>query len=167
MSTDEKLALCYEIIMLTARKGLLNARGVRTGYTHWLGPELAKEVRTFSGYVSEKARNHGTNVGLVLEHYLRIQTELTSLIKRHMRDGEDVSDFVSEVKRLEQVHIVTKEENTKLRRKEFSGSYDKAGVHLIHWNELNPTSRAFLKKKLAGKVSNASVFPRWSVTPNK
>lgn len=159
MSIDEKLALCYEIIMLPARKGLFNARGVRTGYTHWLGPELAKEVRVFSGYVSESARDHGTNTGLVLEHYLRIQTELTSLIRRHMRDGENVSEFIAEVKRLEQVHIVTKEENNKLRRKEYSGDYEKAGVRLLNWRDLPATSRVFLKKKLVGQVSNANDFP--------
>jgi hypothetical protein len=82
MNLDEKLGLCYEIIMTTVRCGLLNARGARAGYTHWLAGEFSKEVRTFSGFVSESAINHGTNVGLVLEHYLRIQTELTSLIQK-------------------------------------------------------------------------------------
>jgi len=82
MNLDEKLGLCYEIIMTTVRCGLLNARGARAGYTHWLAGEFSKKVRTFSGFVSESAINHGTNVGLVLEHYLRIQTELTSLIQK-------------------------------------------------------------------------------------
>ena len=100
MDIDEKLALCYEIIMISARKGLLNARGVRTGYTHWLGPELSKEVRFFSGYVSQSAVSNETHVGLVLEHFLRIQKELTALINKHVEYGENCEEFVSEVKRL-------------------------------------------------------------------
>jgi len=158
MTIDDKLALCYEIIMMSARSGLLNARGVRTGYTHWLGPELSKEIRAFSGYVSENAINNGSKIGLVLEHYLRIQTELTSLIKKHMTQGENKSEFISEVKRLEQVHIVTKEENTTLRRKEISGDYKKAGIQLVYWENIPVQSRTFLKKKLSGKVSNLNEF---------
>ena len=159
MNLDEKLDLCYDIIMLSARSGLLNARGVRTGYTHWLGPELSKEIRRFSGYVSENAMNSGTNVGLVLEHFLRIQTELTSLIRRHMECGENKAEFITVVKCLEQVHIVTKEENITLRRKEISGSYEKAGIHLIHWQKIPSVSRMFLRKKLTGNVANAEEFP--------
>ena len=158
MDLDEKLALCYDIIMLSARSGLLNARGVRTGYTHWLGPELSKEVRFFTGYVSENALNKGTNIGLVLEHYLGIQRELTSLIKKHMEGGENTAEFITVVKHLEQVHIVTKEENTTLRRKEISGSYEKAGIPLIHWQEIPFKSRMFLRRKLIGKVANADEF---------
>lgn len=158
MSIDEKLRLCYEVIMMTARKGLLNPRGVRTGYTHWLGPELAKEVRVFTGYVSENAIQNETHIGLVLEHYLRIQTELTSLITRHFEFGENVEEFVNEVKRLEQVHIVTKEENTILRKKVNSGSYEKAGIKLIHWRDIPSQSRLFLRKKIMGKVANAEDF---------
>lgn len=107
MSIDEKLELCYEIIMQAARAQLLNARGVRTGYTHWLGPELKQEVRIFSGYVSQRALENGTHIGLVLEHYLCIQTELTALISRLLAAGENSEEFVNEVKRLEQVHIVS------------------------------------------------------------
>ena len=158
MDIDEKLALCYEIIMISARKGLLNARGVRTGYTHWLGPELSKEVRFFSGYVSQSAVSNETHVGLVLEHFLRIQKELTALINKHMEYGENCEEFVSEVKRLEQVHIVTAQENTLLRRKEISGSYDKAGINLLHWELVPEQARIFLRKKLMGNVANAKDF---------
>ena len=158
MSIDEKLEFCYEVIMMTARKGLLNPRGVRTGYTHWLGPELVKEVRLFTGYVSENAIQNKTHIGLVLEHFLRIQTGLTSLINKHFESGENAEEFVSEVKRLEQVHIVTKEENTTLRKKVNSGSYEKAGIKLIHWSDVPMESRLFLRKKLMGKVANAKEF---------
>jgi hypothetical protein len=144
--------------MTTVRCGLLNARGARTGYTHWLAPELAREVRTFSGLVSENAINHGTNIGLVLEHHLRIQTELTSLIQKHINTGENNAEFISEVKRLEQVHIVTKEENITLRCKEISGDYSKAGICLIHWKDIPTESRVFLRKKLTGKISNIDEF---------
>jgi len=159
MDTDEKLSLCYEIIMIPARNGLLNARGVRTGYTHWLGPELKKEIRMFSGYVSENAMNNGTDVGLAIEHYLRIQAGLTSLIKKHMVSGEDKAEFIQEVKRLEQIHIVTGKENSNLRKKEISGDYEKAGIRLIHWDEVPSESRMFLRKKLMKNVANADQYP--------
>lgn len=159
MDIDEKLGLCYDIIMLSAHSGLLNARGVRTGYTHWLGPELSNEVRRFSGYVSENAMKNRTHVGLVLEHFLRIQTELTALISKHMKCGENKAEFVMAVKHLEQVHIVTKEENTMLRRKEISGSYERAGIHLNHWQKVPLENRCFLRKKLVGHVANAEEFP--------
>lgn len=158
MNIDEKLKLCYEIIMTSARTGLLNPRGVRTGYTHWLGPELAKEVRIFTGYVSENAIINGTHIGLVLEHFLRIQTELTSLISKHFEYGEDAEEFVAEVKRLEQVHIVTKEENTNLRKKVNSGSYEKAGIKLVHWPDIPEESRLFLRRKIMSKVANFREF---------
>ena len=145
--------------MMSSRHGLLNARGVRTGYTHWLGPELSKEVRMFSGYVSKNAMNNGTNIGLVLEHFLRIQTELTSLIGKHIEYGEDKIEFINEIKRLEQVHIVTKEENTKLRRKKFTGDYERAGVFLIHWDNIPSENRVFLRKKLMGNVANVNKYP--------
>ncbi len=158
MNTDEKLALCYEVIMMTARSGLLNARGVRTGYTHWLGPELSNEIRTFSGKVSEAAINNGTHVGLVLEHFRRIQTALTELIGKHMAQGEDRDEFITAVKSLERVHIVTKDENNRLRRKGVSGDYDKAGIKMKQWEEIPASSRAFLRRKLVGNVCNSSDF---------
>jgi len=158
MGIDEKLEICYEIIMQAARAQLLNARGVRTGYTHWLGPELKKEVRIFSGYVSQRAIDNGTHIGLVLEHYLRIQTELTALIAKHLEAGENSEEFVNEVKRLEQVHIVTKEENTMLRRKAISGNYEKAGIELIPWSNVPAESLGFLRRKLQGAVANAQEF---------
>lgn len=158
MKVDEKLALCYDIIMMSSRSGLLNARGVRTGYTHWLGPELSKEVRMFSGYVSQKAIDNGSKVGLVLEHYLRLQTNLTALIQKHVESGENKSEFIAEVKRLERVHIVTREENTVLRRNENSGDYGKVGVELVYWDRVPSKSKDFLKKKLIGNVANASQF---------
>lgn len=158
MNLDEKLSLSYEIIMMTVRCGLFHARAARKAYTHWLSPELAKEVRTFSGLVSEKAISHGTNIGLVLEHYGRIHASLTKLIQKHIDEGENESEFISEIKRLEQVHIVTKEENTTLRRKEIAGDYSKAGIHLIHWKDIPSQPRVFLRKKLSGNISNIDEF---------
>jgi hypothetical protein len=159
MNLDEKLSLCYEIIMMAYRTKLLKtACQIRTGYTHWLGPELAKEVRVFTGEVSENAKNNGTHTGLVLEHPLRIQKQLTALIRKHMDKGENEAEFVAEIKRLERVRIVTKEENDKLRRNEFSGDYKKAGIKLVHWDDILEESRQFLRRKIKGKVSNFDEF---------
>lgn len=155
---DKKLSFCYEIMMTAARSGFLNPRGVRTGYTHWLGPEFSKEIQIFSGFVSKSAIAHGTNIGLVLEHFLRIQTELTALMKKHMDLGENFAEFISEIKRLEQVHIVTKKENDLLRRKEISGNYAIAGIELVIWSEIPEKSKIFLRKKLRSKVANFSQF---------
>ena len=81
MDIDSKLRLCYELMMQVARTGFFTARAVRGGYTHWLGPEFAKEIREFSGLVSKSAIDNGSETGLVLEHFLRIQTTLTSFIE--------------------------------------------------------------------------------------
>lgn len=158
MNIDQKLTFCYEVMMKAAGCGFLNARGVRTGYTHWLGPELSKEIQMFSGYVSQKAIQNNTEVGLVLEHFLRIQTELTSLMKKHIEHGENLREFIDEIKRLEKVHIVTKDENNILRKKDISGDYEKAGITLVHWDQVPSESKLFLKKKLNGKVANSSSF---------
>ncbi|MGM0629879.1 MAG: hypothetical protein ACQESI_01750 [Pseudomonadota bacterium] len=155
---EEKLEFVYDVIMQTVRVGLLNARGARTGYTHWFARELSKEVRYFSGYVSEKAIEHGQTVGLVLEHPQRIQTMLTQLIARHIETGENAKEFVSEVKRLEKVHIVVKSENDALRRKEISGDYTKAGIKLVHWNDIPSANRKHLLTKLTGQTANIDEF---------
>lgn len=144
--------------MQTLRVGLLNARGARTGYTHWFVRELSKEVRYFSRYVSEKAIEHGQTVGLVLEHPHRIQTMLTQLIARHIETGENAKEFVSEVKRLDKVHIVVKNENDALRRKEVSGDYTKAGIKLVHWNDIPRANRKHLLTKLIGRTANIDEF---------
>ncbi len=112
----------------------------------------------FSGYVSEEAIENRTHIGLVLEHYLRIQTELTALIRRHMVDGENPEEFVSEVKRLEQVHIVTKRENNLLRTNRIRGNYQEAGIKLVHWVEVPPESLEYLRRKLRGQVANFEKF---------
>ncbi|OJF68495.1 hypothetical protein BK026_06665 [Alteromonas sp. V450] len=155
---EEKLEFVYEIIMQTVRVGLLNARGARTGYTHWFARELSKDVRYFSGYVSEAAVAHGQTVGLVLEHPHRIQTTLTQLISKHIEQGENVEEFVSEVKRLEKVHIVVKSENDLLKRKDISGDYSKAGIKLLYWNEIPHPNRRHLLKKLSGNIANIDDF---------
>lgn len=144
--------------MMVAKSGMLNAQGVRTGYTHWIGPEIANAVRMFSGFASQNAVSNGTHIGLVFEHYLRLQTKLTQLMKKHIDLSENVNEFIREVKRLEQVHIVTRKENNILRRKSMNGDYDKAGIKLIHWNDIPKSNRSFLKKKLSGKVANEDSF---------
>lgn len=158
MDIDSKLKLCYELMMQVARTNLFTARAVRGGYTHWLGPELSKEIREFSGLVSKSAIENGEVRGLVLEHFLRIQTSLTQLINRHMAEGENVSEFIAEVKRLEKVHIVTKKENDTLRKNEYSGNYKKAGIEMVEWCDIPDSAKFFLRKKIRGKVANASDF---------
>ena len=158
MNIDSKLRLCYELMMQVARTGFFTARAVRGGYTHWLGPEFAKEIREFSGLVSRSALENGSETGLVLEHFLRIQTTLTSLIEKHMNEGENVVEFIREIKRLEKVNIVTKQENDLLRTKKYSGSYEKAGVEMVSWEKVPESSKYFLRKKIRGKVVNADKY---------
>ena len=42
-----------------------------------------------------------------------------------MNEGENVVEFIREIKRLEKVNIVTRKENDLLRTKKISGNYDK------------------------------------------
>lgn len=158
MTLDEKLSLCYEFIMMSARKGGFNARAARGGYSHWFAPELAKEFRVFTGEVSRNAINNGTATGLVLEHYQRMQKQLTALIKKHMTKGNNEAEFIRKVKRLERVRIVTKEENNLLKRKEFDGDYKKAGIELVKWRDVPDESRQFLRRKIRNEVSNFDEF---------
>lgn len=158
MDLNSKLELCYSLMMQVARTGQFTARAVRGGYTHWFGPELRKEVCEFTGMVSRKAIENDSEVGLVLEHYMRIQTTLTGLIDKHMMDGEDVDEFIREVKRMEKVNIVTKAENDLLRKKVFSGDYEKAGIEMIPWKDVPEQAKVFLRKKIRGHVANAGDF---------
>ena len=158
MDIDSKLKLCYELMFQVADTEQFTARAVRGGYTHWLGPEFSKEIREFTGLVSRSAIENGEERGLVLEHFLRIQTSLTKLIGKHMSEGENVSEFISEVKRLEKVHIVTKRENDVLRKKVYSGDYEKAGIEMVAWENIPEHAKSFLRRKIRGKVANADSF---------
>jgi hypothetical protein len=102
--------------------------------------------------------NNGTDTGLVLEHYQRMQKQLTALIKKHMTKGKNEAEFIRKVKRLERVRIVTKEENNLLKRKEFDGDYKKAGIKLVPWEDIPEPDRRFLRKKIRGKVANYDEF---------
>jgi hypothetical protein len=162
MNIDDKLAVCYEILKVAMKSGFLNARGVRGGYTHWIGPEISRDIRIFTGDVSQAAIQlvieHKSHVGLVLEHHKRMQTQMTSLIKKHMKEGEDLAEFIHVVKELESVNIVTRQENDQLRKKTNDGIYGSAGINLINWKDIPKESKVFLRRKLRGKVVNADQF---------
>ncbi len=149
-------------MMQVADSGLFTARVVRGGYTHWLGPEFVRELRQFTGKVSADSINCVVNTksetGLAFEHFLRIQKELTTLMSRHMVEGQNEDEFIETVKRLENVHIVTKTENTKLRTKECSGDYIKAGIDLVDWKDVPEEAQLILWKKIRGKVANSEDF---------
>jgi len=148
---DRKLTRVYEVIMSMAEVNggfLKSARALRGGYTHWIGPELAREIRRFDGMVSRAAIENGTHIGLVAEHFHKIQTNLTKLIDRHLEEGQNALEFVEAVKRMEEVRITTKAENYELGKKLIGGEYSKAGIELVSWQDVPDEARIFLRKKL-------------------
>jgi hypothetical protein len=79
-------------------------------------------------------------------------------MERHILEGENVAEFINEVKRLERVHIVTKKENVLLRTNMYAGNYELAGIELVPWEHVPESSKVFLRNKIRGKVANADRF---------
>lgn len=129
----------------------------RSWYTHATAERLKKHVRMFTGFVSLNAANN-TKEELRLEHYLRIQTTLTQLVKKHIDNNLcNPDDFINTILQCEQVHIVTKSENYDAMKAK--GNYELAGIKLIRWETLEAKQREFLwNKMLRGKVANYSDF---------
>ncbi|HDR9483227.1 TPA: hypothetical protein QDC20_000326 [Burkholderia aenigmatica] len=118
---------------------------------------MKRRIRQFTGLVSIAAIA-GDGTGLRLEHYKRIQTTLTELVSRHLRERlDDAGDFVRTLVEFESVHIVTVEENyAAMRAKE---DYEKAGIVLLSWDQIPAERRAVLwASMLRGKVANANRF---------
>lgn len=152
---EAKLTSIYEEVMWLARRPQTTPANARAWYTHVASSRLRRSVRRFTGKVSKEALNEGET--LRLEHFMRIQTNLTQLIERHLQTGDNAKEFVQVVLDLEQVHIVTNKENYEAMKAK--GDYVKAGITLVNWDSISLEKRRFLwKKMLSGKVSNAKEF---------
>jgi hypothetical protein len=148
-------AVYKEIMWLYGRKGV-SAADARAWYTHIKATKLRKSVRRFTGKVSKEAIISKDK--LHLEHFRRIQTNLTKLIEKHQRNKiVDPDEFINFIIKYEEVHIVTADQNPLLMK--HNGDYKKAGVILVNWNKIDPDTKTLIwKKYLKGKVSNAEDY---------
>ena len=153
----EALLSLYEEVMWLAGRPNVTPGRARAWYTHVMAESVKRQVRHFTGQVSEQAVAAG-GTGLRLEHYMRIQTTLTQLVDRHRKQNvADPEEFVRTLLEYEQVHIVTIEENYDAMRAK--GDYLKAGIKLVSWDELSPLRQSELwAKMLRGKVSNYKYY---------
>jgi hypothetical protein len=89
---------------------------------------------------------------------MRIQTTLTELMGRHVREGvDDPAEFADCVIDCEKVHIVTARENYDAMKSK--GDYSLAGIEMLRWENLAPAIQTRLwKRMLKGRVSNAAEF---------
>ena len=145
-----------EIRWLSKRPNVTSARA-RAWYTHIMAESIKKEIRRFSGQVSEMAITNFDGE-LRLEHYKRIQTTLTGLFdKHHLENLNAPEEFIKVILDCEQVHIVTRAENYAAMRAK--GDYKKAGINLKMWDEISLEARHVLwQRMLRSKVANASQF---------
>lgn len=129
----------------------------RGWYTHIRAIALQKHLRAFTGKVSQAA-SELNGEPLVLEHFKRLQRNLSQLVERHHRESmHDPTEFVALVKDNEQVHIVTRRENYGAMRAK--GDYAVAGIVLMDWEELPLAKRATLwRTMLRGRVTNAAQY---------
>lgn len=153
---NEQLATAYGVMMHAAGTGLFNATDARAIYTHVIGTKLKMHLRTFTGKVS-RAAAADPEAKLILEHFHRLQHRLTVLVADHMKNGPDAAAFIEAVRQMEQVHIVTFDENYAAHRAK--GCYDTAGIELLDWQDLpEEVRRTLYRRKLRGAVSNAKQF---------
>jgi len=151
---ETKLNSIYKQIMWLARQPGVTPSKARAWYTHVVSSP--RDVCRFTGKVSKKALKEGAT--LRLEHFNRLQQSLTSLVKRHLKEGDDFKEFLKEIRRCEKVHIVTFEENNEAMKAK--GDYMKAGIELMDWKDIPQKKRSYLwENKLRGKVSNSNEFP--------
>lgn len=157
IAVEEQLTSVYSDIMWLARRPGVSPSMARAWYTHVFASQLARQVRMFSGLVSSRAAESPDGT-LRLEHHHRIQTTLTSLVARHIREGlVDPSEFVQTVVRCESVHIVTFRENYDAAKAK--GDYTAAGISLIPWQSMSDdTKRMLWSRMLKGRVANAADF---------
>lgn len=129
----------------------------RAWYSHVMAKSVLNRIRLFSGKVSKAAILDKTGP-LVLEHFEQMQTRLTGLVAtHHQAKKNDPGEFISLVRKLEQVHIVTRGENYAARREK--GNYRKAKISLVSWIRVPPARRRELwKQMLKGRVCNAGDF---------
>ena len=147
----------YEEMMWLANRPRVSPSAARAWYTHVTAGRIARKLRRFSGKVS-LAAVVGVGETLRLEHYHRIQTTLTSLVSRHLKEQtQDSAEFIETLLRCEKVHIVTFRENYSAMTAK--GDYEAAGINLLDWEEITNARRTKLwMKMLRGRVSNAQEF---------
>ena len=135
------LTSIYKEIMWLARRPKTTPAVARSWCTRVVSERLKKDVRRFTGKVSENALKEGET--LRLEHFKRMQTTLTKLVDHHVKTGvRDAEEFVRVVHNCEQVHIVTLKENYEIMKKK--GSYKNAGVVLVKWKDISKNMQHFL-----------------------
>ena len=151
------LVSIYEEIMWLASRPNVTAGRARSWYTHVMAESVKRQVRHFTGYVSQQAVQ-SIGADLRLEHYKRIQTTLTGLVERHRQQGlSNADEFVRTIIECEQVHIVTIQENYDAMRAQ--GDYTEAGITLIPWGDIQLDRRTELwRKMLRGRVANANAY---------
>ena len=90
-----------------------------------------------------------------LEHFSRMQTMLTQLVKKHRsKNLNRPSEFISLVLNSERVHIVTRMENYAAMKAK--GNYGLAGIKLVHWKRIpSDVKKRLWKRMLRGRVANA------------
>jgi hypothetical protein len=153
----EDLASIYEEVMWLAERPNTTAAAARSWYTHVASVRLRRQVRRFTGEVSEAAARSDENAPLQLEHPECIQTKLTQLVARHKAATSDVEEFIRIIIECEKVRIVTTKENYDLRKA--SGDYVRAGIRLVLWQDIPVERRRVLWRKLLnGRVSNDADF---------
>lgn len=147
----------YEEVMWLAKRSDMSASMARAWYTHVRAHRLSKHIRRFTGKVSMTAAANET-VPLRLEHFKRIQTTLTQLVRRHVEARrQDAEEFIRVVLDCEQVHIVTFGENYDAMKAK--GDYTNAGIVLLDWSAIKSERQQSLwKKMLVGRVANAAAF---------
>ncbi len=153
----EDLTAVYDEIMWLAKRRGVTPSDARAWYTHIRAVRLRRSVRRFSGKISARAAR-ARSTPLRLEHYKRLQTNLTRLVQRHIAERvRDSREFVRMVLDCERVHIVTFKENYDALRA--NGNYRNAGIRLLDWRSLPEARRALLwRTLLRGKVANAERF---------
>jgi hypothetical protein len=147
----------YEEVMWLAKRPNVTAGRARAWYTHIMAEAVKRQLRQFTGKVSEAAAAQ-SDQPLMLEHFKRIQTTLTALVEKHRAERLNAPDeFIETVIEFEQVHIVTRAENYAAMRAK--GDYREAGIVLLPWNAIDERRRAELwQAMLRGKVANANAF---------
>ncbi len=157
IDVDAALTSIYEEVMWLLGRPNVTPGRARAWYTHIMASAVQKQLRIFTGFVSAQAAAQ-TGEPLVLEHFKRMQTNLSNLVERHRNESRhDPSEFIALVKDNEQVHIVTRRENYSAMRAK--GDYALAEITLLLWSDLSPsTQRSLWRSMLNGRVANASAY---------
>ena len=144
--------------MWLARRPGVTAGMAREWYGALRCVPLKRQIRRFTGRVSQKAADAPLDEQLHREHHLRMRMHITKLVERHLaKNINDADEFVQTVVALEEIDIVTKDENIALKTAE--GDHLLAGVSLIMWSALPPERQEVLwLKMIRNHVVNAVDF---------